>query len=815
MLPLAADVVKVALHLKRIDWTASTLMLVGALQSSAWVSAQEPTAAAPELPTVLIQTSAIPGNTIDIDKVPGNVQTLLAADLSRDGSASLTGAMNSRLGSVTINENLDDPFQPNILYRGFEASPVLGTPQGLAVYQNGVRINEAFGDTVDWDLFPDVAIERVELVSANPVYGLNALGGAISVTMKDGFSEPGAVVEASGGSFGQRNATVQYAVSSDALGFYVAGKALDESGWRLFSSDSLRQLYAVLSARGEHGSLALAYSSAANRLGGQGSAPVQELAISRSLVFTGPQSTDNQLNFLALNGMVSLGAEWSLQSLLYYRQLQQLVSNGDTTNYRACTSAGEAGLLCQPDQVTPLTNAAGTSLPDISDGGTLPIGEKDFESINTYGRGAALQLSNARPLAGRGNRFTAGAVVDFAQADFATDTQIGLLNAQLLVLPSTLIVDTTEAEQNAALAAGNDSITATPVSLHAINKDLGAYATDTFDLTEALSLTASGRYNVADIELRDQRGANLTGNNRYAHFNPGLGATYKLSAGATAYGGVSANTRTPTASEIECSNPRQPCLLPSNLAGDPPALRQVRSQTGEFGVRGKWLAAPRAGTDLAWNLSAFRTQLHDDIYGIATSVSSGFFQNIGHTQRQGLEAGLTYQALRWSAFANYSYIEATFESVLTVPSPSNPFQNASGNIQVRPGDRLPGIPRQRLKLGADYRIGTSLTAGAALSVISSQYYFGDDSNQLAPLPGYQVLNLHALYQLSRQIQLFATVDNLLNSKYSTYGILSDPAGIGAPGVPEQGSMNSPGVNNRFQSPAAPFAIFGGLRIHLD
>jgi len=80
-----------------------------------------------------------------------------------------------------------------------------------------------------------------------------------------------------------------------------------------------------------------------------------------------------------------------------------------------------------------------------------------------------------------------------------------------------------------------------------------------------------------------------------------------------------------------------PAALPTWPAT--PALRQVRSQTGEFGVRGKWLAAPRAGTDLAWNLSAFRTQLHDDIYGIATSVSSGFFQNIGHTQRQGLEAG--------------------------------------------------------------------------------------------------------------------------------------------------------------------------------
>ena len=109
------------------------------------------------------------------------------------------------MSSVNINDDLDDPFQPDILYRGFEASPVLGTPQGLAVYQNGVRINEAFGDTVNWDLFPDIAINQVELVSSSPLYGLNALGGAISVTMKNGFTYQGGELEVSGGSFGQRS----------------------------------------------------------------------------------------------------------------------------------------------------------------------------------------------------------------------------------------------------------------------------------------------------------------------------------------------------------------------------------------------------------------------------------------------------------------------------------------------------------------------------------------------------------------------------------------------------------------------------------
>ncbi len=139
----------------------------------------------------------------------------------------MTGALNSTLGSISINDDSADPFQPDILYRGFEASPVLGTPQGLAVYQNGVRINEAFGDTVNWDLFPDIAIDRVQLVSSSPVYGRNALGGALTVTMKNGFTYPGGDLELAGGSYGQRSVTGQYGVNSGMFGFYVASRALD------------------------------------------------------------------------------------------------------------------------------------------------------------------------------------------------------------------------------------------------------------------------------------------------------------------------------------------------------------------------------------------------------------------------------------------------------------------------------------------------------------------------------------------------------------------------------------------------------------
>jgi iron complex outermembrane receptor protein len=753
------------------------------------------------LPTVVVQATAIPGTSIDVDKIPGNVQTLHAADLTREGPASMTRAMNSQFGSVNINDNLDDPFQPDVLYRGFEASPVLGTPQGLAVYQNGVRINEAFGDTVNWDLFPDIAINRVDIVSSNPVYGLNALGGGISISMKNGFNYQGADVELSGGSFGQRAVAAQYGINSGGLGFYIAGKVHDADGWRMFSSDSVRQLYAVASARSDRWSFDLSYTYADNQLNGQGAAPVQELAVDRSLVFTGPQGNHNRLDFVTLNSTYEATDTWSVQSVFYYRQYGQNVANGNTTNYSACTNGMNA--LCQSDGVTPIVTASGAAIPDISNGGTVPIGENDFETIRAYGRGAALQTADSQAIFGHGNQFTAGATADFSTVNFYSAAQIGVINPQLLVLPSSYIVDTPE----------SSAFGATPVSLQAVNKYYGVYATDTFDVTSAFSVTASGRYNLAYIDLQDQRGSSLNGNNRYSHFNPAIGGTYKVLPTLTAYAGVSQNTRTPTASEIECSNPLQPCLLPSNLAGDPPTLRQVVAHTTEFGVRGRITDASSVDSRLTWNLGVFRTDLDDDIYGVATSVSSGFFQNIGATRRQGVEAGLNYRNDKWSAYANYSYVDATFQSSLTLPSPSNPAQDANGNVQVQPGNHLPGIPQNRLKLGADYKILPNWTAGVTLIAVGSFYYFGDEPNQLAPLPGYHVVNLHTSYRIGRQVELFATINNLLNAKYANYGILSDPTGIGAPGIPVNGVTNGPGVDNRFQSPAAPLAAYGGIRIN--
>jgi iron complex outermembrane receptor protein len=374
------------------------------------------------------------------------------------------------------------------------------------------------------------------------------------------------------------------------------------------------------------------------------------------------------------------------------------------------------------------------------------------------------------------------------------------------VEPSNLNVDTPETLEQQGYSA-------TPVSLSTTTTYYGYYLTDTFDISHELSSTASVRYNVAQVELTDHNGAALNGENRYSHFNPSLGLTYVFTAAMNAFARWSINNRTPTVSEIECSDLTQPCLLPASLAGDPPSLKQVVSHTYEIGVRGGFgEGADASAGRLSWSVTAFRADLGNDIYAIWTPLHSGFFQNIGSTRREGVDAGLNYRGKGVSAYAGYSYVDATFRSRFTESSPSNPFADEYGDIQIRPGDRLPGVPLHRFKAGADVEVLWGWTVGASVVVASPQFYRGDESNQNPEIPGYHVLDLHTSFRVTRHVDLFATVQNLLNEHYSTFGTYSDPTGIGAPGIPQDAQTNGPGVDNRFLSPAAPLAAFGGIRL---
>src|ERR1700734_2994161 len=237
------------------------------------------------------------------DKVPANVQTLATPDLDHAITPDLLQAMARGLPGVALSDQTGNQFQLDINYRGFISSPVLGTPQGLAVYQNGVRINEVFGDIVNWDFIPDKAINQLTLVPSNPVYGLNALGGALSLEMKNGFTYQGVEGELRGGSYGRVGASVQAGGQNGNSSDYITADAIDDAGWRQDSPSRLRRVYADFGTRGDNQTeFHVTFTGADNSFGAAAATPIQMLSQNWSSVYTIPQTTDNKLAFLTGSG---------------------------------------------------------------------------------------------------------------------------------------------------------------------------------------------------------------------------------------------------------------------------------------------------------------------------------------------------------------------------------------------------------------------------------------------------------------------------------------------------------------------------------
>jgi TonB-dependent Receptor Plug Domain len=247
-------------------------------------TAPVPSAAA-AAPVAQTATAAEPG-VVDLDKIPQNVQTIPASDFAPTKAPDLLQAMARALPGVALSDQTGNQFQLDLNYRGFIASPVIGTPQGLAVYQNGVRINEVFGDIVNWDFIPQSAINRMTLVPSNPVYGLNAIGGALSLEMKNGFSYHGVEGDVTGGSFGRIGATAQAGGQKGSFSGYITADAIDDAGWRQESPSQLRRVFADLGARGDNNTeFHVTFTGADNHFGAIAATPVQMLAQNWASVF--------------------------------------------------------------------------------------------------------------------------------------------------------------------------------------------------------------------------------------------------------------------------------------------------------------------------------------------------------------------------------------------------------------------------------------------------------------------------------------------------------------------------------------------------
>ncbi|QDW37364.1 TonB-dependent receptor [Bradyrhizobium sp. KBS0727] len=730
------------------------------------------------------------GSSIDVDKIAASVNFVDATRIARTGSLNITDALLQQVPGVSISEVAGNPFQPNVEFRGFVASPVAGTPQGLAVYQNGVRVNEAFGDTVNWDLIPTSAIRSVSVVTNNPAFGLNALGGAVNVQMKDGFNYHGAEVDTMGGSFGRIQSSAQWGKQiDDNFAVYGALEGLHDNGFRNFSGSDVRRFYGDVGYRNENSEFHLNLGVADNKFGAATTTPVELLQQYWGATYTTPQTTNNRVGYVNLTGKVEATPTWTIEGSAHVRQFDQKAVDGNPTGTQPC--ATDATLLCFGNDTTPANGLNGAQLANPFDP-TAVLGEIDRTTTRSTTGGFSLQATNNDQLFGHDNHFVVGTSFDYSVTRFSASAEIGTVGTNYVVSGSGIF-----------LGQSGDPVSIGPVALRTTNQYSGLYALDTFDVTKAFSVTAGGRFNNAQIALEDQIGTALNGKETFNRFNPIIGATYKVTPDVTAYAGYSEANRAPTPLELGCADPAHPCIIAAFLVSDPP-LKQVVSRTVEAGLRGSHQL--NIGT-LGWKLGAFRATNTDDILAIPSPALQGFgyFQNVGSTRRQGIEAQVNLQSKALQLYASYALVDARFLDALEVGS-NSPFADANGNVQILPGNRIPAIPRNRIKAGFDYSITEALKVGGDALFVSDQYFVGDESNQAQRLPSYTVFNAHASYQIDKTFQIYGRVDNIFDNRYATYGTFFD---TGA--VPNFTNGGAPFADPRSVSPARPRAFYAGLK----
>ncbi|WP_088348298.1 MULTISPECIES: TonB-dependent receptor [Rhodomicrobium] len=744
--------------------------------------AEEPAEAGPGADGDLVKMSPVAGSELPLDKVPGAVGRVTPGDVERSGAVTIEQALQQTVPGIILSDLQGSEFQTDVQYRGFVASPVNGSPQGLAVYQNGVRINEVFGDTVNWDMIPTVAISDISVVSGNPVFGLNAIGGAISLTMKDGFSFHGVESDTRFGSYGRKQESLQGGVQSGNVAAYIALEGIEDDGFRDFSPSRLRRLYGDVGVRNRDSEFHVNVTAASNFFGVAAPSPVELLDQDWSKTFTTPQTTKNDMAMVSANGTVAVTPTLSVSGVAYLRRFRQKHVDGNVSDVEPCDDA--EGFLCLDDEQlvdgggNPITNPFGED---------ETIGSIDRTSVDAKSIGASLQATSKAPLFGHGNQFVVGVSADHGKVTSTSNSELGSIDLSNFVVSGLGI-----------FPQGPEGIV--PVGLNTTTDYLGLYFSNTFDVTSALSLTAGGRFNYANLDLKDKLGNNddLTGEHTYTRFNPMAGLTYRLSPTLSLYGSYSEANRAPTPAELACSDPEAPCLLENFLVSDP-ELKQVVSHTWEAGLRGN-AGVPNTGGRIDWSLGVFRTLNTNDIINVASDIAGrGFFQNAGDTLRQGIEAGVAYRSPRLSLFANYAYTDATFQDDLLLSSPSNPQADEDGDIQVRKGDHLTAIPAHRLKLGADYMLTQAWRIGADMVFSSDQFFVGDEGNDNAKLASYAVFNLHTSYELTKNVQIYGIINNVFDNEYATYGTYFEADDVG---------LEDP----RTITPAQPLSAYAGLKV---
>ena len=747
-----------------IDRTRAARRVAPRVPALAWVfvaaaecaRAQQPQAPPPDpqafaAAVEVIGVTPIHGVGLPASMVPANVQ-VLAGEPFETGSRELPLLLAERAASVHLNEVQAGTFQPDLQFRGFSASPLLGASEGLAIYQDGVRLNEPFGDTVQWDAIPASAIASINVIpGSNPLFGLNALGGALSIRTKDGFVAPGTRASVRTGSYGRHQAEVETGGQSGSFAYFVAGSLTGEAGWRDESPSTIRRLFADAAWRGATTHLDVSVTAASNDLSGNGPAPERLLREDGAAVFTHPDRTDNDLALVTMRGSREVSGGLALHGVAYYRRNRIGTFNGD---------AAEDDDDRETDEGPPFTAV------------------NNISRTRGHAAGLAAQVTRTRPIWNRRNHLVAGAGVDAASTRFDFATEWAFLTPDRGTLGRGTFDDEARVELRSRVLT------------------TGVFLTNTWSATERLAVTASARMNWTAVDLFDQLGTALDGRHRFQRVNPAAGVTYDLSAGVNLFGGYAQSSRVPTPVELTCADPDAPCRLPNAFVSDPP-LSQVTARTWEAGAR-------RTAGRTTWSVAAFTTAADDDIVFVSSGTrrGEGHFENVERTRRRGMEAAIGYDVPgRFAAFVTYTRQRATFDDDLVLASLFHPHA-VDGEIRVPAGSRIPGVPAHSGKLGIAGTFAARLTMSLVVHAQSGQHLRGDEANLLAQVPGFIIAHVRGRLPLTGRLAITGHIQNLFGADRHTFGVLGEADLLGEAFEGE----------SRFLSPGAPRGGWLGIEV---
>ena len=744
------------------------------------ISAQE------ELGTVdVIGSSPLPGIMIDRKDIPNSSQKITNTDIKENLSKTIVDLMNENLSGISVKDLQNGAFQKNIDYRGFTASPLLGESQGLAVYLDGIRINESFGDTVQWELVPENAIKQIDLMSSNPAFGLNALGGSLALTTKKGLDFKNIeFVDTINklGSFNFASQLMEYGYGTDTFGTYTSIELEKDGGWRDHSDGEISRFFTNYGFERDNFDLNFSFLGGNTDLNGNGVSPIELLQKNREAVFTWPDKTSNKMSLFYGTSNFYTDNDTIISSNFYHKRLYRTTYNADEMDAEECAedSAADAtelktdygfddAPLCGDDNSAGdygiILDQYGNAIESNDNIRKYGLLNQTFTTTTTMG--GALQYDTFLNLYNNEHKFALGFSYDQAETFFRSQGFLGTLTTERTVTPlyaSDGNPIELVAEQEHA-GDGNDPGTKKrgdvgPAEVTGKLNIYGLYASDNFNYNEKLTFNNAIRANLAFVELIDNfktptytRTAFINGDHRYFRVNPSLGFVYDYNNKFSIIANYREANRVPSPVELSCADPAAPCRLPNAFVADPP-LEQVITRGTELGARGSF-SLNNYTTN--WNTIGHFSQNSEDILFVSsgTGLSSGYFKNFGKTNRLGLDMSMKISRNNKvgfkSSLINYSFLKATFQSAHTLPAANHP--NGSNDIEA--GDIIPGMPLHKINAKTTYGFNNDLDISLGLLGSTGVFLRGDESNQLNKTSPYLVFNLESRFQPSKNFSLFA------------------------------------------------------------